>query len=275
MQPTDGKDSLGPNATAHVNGIQDLQDKAVDVIKERIERNPRRATKLERMSCWPDVLAMLENGVKVTKIAEYIQVERKEYLDVPLSSVEAILYYWLRKHPIHKIDRAPTRHIELINSTPERVDPLDALNMIFAIMVDRITEHYVAERQNKSYTQFNNQALKIATEMVKTMADIQTKERRYTVPPPAKGPNETYNQLEQIRLIYEQKYGGAVARTILNDESRRKILSALNRVRNGNSEALMKILNANAQKAKELEEQELERVRAESEPDPVIEVDVE
>lgn len=220
----------------------------------KVQRHRWVATKLERLLCWPDVLALIENGEAVPKIASYIQDGRREYLDASRDALESALYYWIRKDKAISGARAPTMHMPLLASTPGRVDALDSLNLALTFAVERAQRGRLAETRADKLTRSQAEAIRLIHDISKTMAEIETKRRRYAPPPPAtaKGPNEVMNQIDAMRRIYEQRYGEVAARVILKDESRRRVLNALERVRKGDSDRLMEILNLNEEKAVEL-----------------------
>jgi len=226
------------------------------------------AYKLERLKCWPDVLTMIENGESASKIAIYIH-GRGEYLESTQAAVESAIYYWIKRDKASVGERAPVGHVPLISSTPGRVDPLDGLNMLLAFQLDRVRDLYVSEKRSGRMTKLNNDAIRLSHDILKTMAEIDTKKRRYAPPPPSssgnKGPGEVIAQLDFLRQTYEQRYGSSAARAIMSDESRRRILNALERVRRGNSEKLSEILNLNAEKAEELQRREERQAAEEAE----------
>ena len=231
--------------------------------------NRRRIYKMEQMRCWPQVLAMFENGIQLSVIAKFIQEESGECTDIHRASVERSLRYWLKKNWERPdiIDRAPLRHVSLIESASDRIDPVDALNMLFAIQVDRISDHYSAEKRSKNFTNFNNGAIRLAKDIAEAMADIERVRRPGGSAAPMSGEGkaavETFNQTQRLKKFYEDKFGGVAAAVLLNDESRRKIISALDKVRKGNSDSLADILKTNSEKASELRAAEVERIREE------------
>lgn len=224
-----------------------------EVVKGKVSKTRHVAHKIEKLTCWPEVLTLLENGEPVSKIAAYIQDQRKEYLEAGRDAVESALYYWLRKDKSTIGDRAPTAHVPLITSSSGQVDPLEASNLILAMALDRLNESYVREKKSGKSSHSTSEAMRLALDATKQKAEIETKRRRYAPPPPstAKGPNDVMNQIEQLRRIYEQRYGEAAARVILNDESRGRVINALKRVRGG-GEALSRIIDQNVDKADDL-----------------------
>lgn len=235
-----------------------------------VQTHKKIGRRLELMKCWPEVMALIDNGEKVEEIARFIQEDRRESLNVKRKTVVATIYYWLSKNRA-KGERAPTKHLVLIGSMSENVDSLSAINMLFAIQVDRITEHYAVEKEHKNFTNFNNNAIRIAKEIVQTMSEIELKRR----PSPgaasleqasgASSVNDTYLALQRMGQTYAEKFGINAANVILNDESRRRVMSALEKVRQCESTELMDILKNNQIKAEQIRKQEDERIKQEAE----------
>lgn len=233
--------------------------------REKPVKTRWRVSKLEKLNCWPEVLALLENGDPVDNIATYIQVERQEYTSVGRDSLKRVLWYWITRNRELVPDRVPMIHMQLAASTP-RIDEMDGLNMILAIQVDRVSALYDHERRHEVHNPRLEKELRLAKDILETMANVSSHQKRYTPPAPKEGAGggTVLNQLEQLRQIYTNKYGQAVARVILADESRRKVLNALEHIRKGDSQALNRILDKNAVKAEELKEKERQRVREEA-----------
>lgn len=230
---------------------------------EKPVRTRVRISKLEKMDCWPEVYAMLEAGDSINEIAQYIQGNREEYTDVQPGSLCRIIYLWMARNPAMTANRLPTVAIHL-SSSATHIDPLDGLNMILAIQVDRIASLYNLEKRSGTYNAKTREELKLANEILRTMAEAESKKKRYTPQVPTGGVSPIINQLEQLRAVYTNKYGQAIARVVLSDESRRRVLNALEHVRKGDSEALNRILDRNAKKAEELEEAERQRAKDEA-----------
>lgn len=233
-------------------------------------------TKLERLECWPEVFAMLESGDAVAEIANYIQLVRKEYNHVGHRSLVRVINLWISRNQTRVADRLPTVHLQLASTVPH-IDPLDGLNMIFAIQMDRVNSLYATEKRMKVINPRTEKELRLANEILATMGELESKAKRYSPPPPSGGSGATplMNQLEQLRELYTNKYGAAVSKVILSDESRRKVLNALEHMRRGDSDALKKILERNAKKAQELEERDRQRAMEEAaETENTVDVEV-
>lgn len=233
-------------------------------------KNRWRANKLEKLKCWGEILAMLENGDQVDDIATFIQVQRNEYTEVGRASLIRVIYLWIKRHRELVPDRVPMIHMQLASSSP-RIDEIEGLNMVLAIQMDRVSYLYEDERRRRVHNPRLERELRLAKDILDTMASVSANQKRYSAPA-KEGGGSVISQIEQLRAIYSNKYGAAVARVILADESRRKVLNAMEHLRKGNSQALQSILDKNATKAEELKEKERQRVKEEA---TVIDIDVE
>lgn len=235
-------------------------------------KNRWRISKIERLKCWPEVLALLENGEPVDDIATYIQVHRGEYEDVGRQSLKRCLWLWIKRNRDMVPDRVPMVHAQLAASAP-RIDEMDGLNMVLALQMDRVSMFYDAERRSRVLNPRLEKEMRLVKDILHTMAQVRSTEKRYAPAVPKDGGGTSViQQIEALKHIYENKYGVAVARVILADESRRKVLNAVEHLRRGNSQALQRILEKNAKKAEELKEQERKRAQEEA---TVIDVGVE
>lgn len=138
--------------------------------------------------------------------------------------------------------------------------------MIFAIQMDRVGALYAGEKNSNTHNSRTEKEIRLANEILKTMADAESKRKRYAPPLSSTGPSGgVLNQMEQLKEIYRNKYGQSISRVILADDARRRVLNALEHLRKGDSQALQNILETNAEKAQELEEQEKQRAFEEAE----------
>lgn len=222
----------------------------------------RRNKKLEAMQCWPQVKHMLDNGLPVVEIVHYIQNTRKEYTHVKPNSLRMIIYQWLGSISNRKrlVDhRIPVRHVSLINSNQERIDPIDAMNMLFAIQMDRVLMGYERERQKGKLEKENGPTLKLAMEMLSSLADMQRgsdprplTSKGGSVPTETSRMDSTLAQMDRIKKVFEERWGSTAAEVMLNPESRNKLFNAIHKVRKTSGIAMTELIQRNTEKAKEM-----------------------
>lgn len=223
----------------------------------------RRNKKLETMKCWPQVKHMLDNGIPLSEIVHYIQHTRKEYTNVKPNSLRVMINQWLggldnRKRLIDH--RIPVRHINLINSNAERLDPIDAMNMLFAIQMDRVLMTYDKEKQKKTLNKDNGQALKLAMDMLNSLASMQNVgDPRIVMGKSMASPNasaeqridSTLAQMDRIKKAMEDRWGSTAAEVLMNPESRNKLFNAVNKIRKTAGTTMAQLIQDNTQKAEE------------------------
>lgn len=224
----------------------------------------RRKKKLEAMKCWPEVKHMLDNGIPVRDIVHYIQVDRKEYTSVTPASLRTIINQWcgslVNRNKL--IDhRIPVRHLNLINSNNERIDPVDAMNMLFAIQMDRVLIMYQKEQQaGKTYAE-NTSNLKLATDMLRILNDMmQTDPRAFgrkvssVVPATNEGKmDSSLMALDRLKKQFEERYGATAASVMMNPESRNRLFNAVSRIRKTGDLTVTSLIERNTEAAQQLE----------------------
>lgn len=225
-------------------------------------RNQLPETKLERMNCWQEVLLMMRESVSVPKIAAFIQEEKTEYLDVKVETLIRYLYIWISKNSMKVRDRIPVKHLAMMETMDAKIDPLEAAQMLFAIHFDRVMLDYDREKKRKTSIADNTQNLKLANEMVKTLSHLMLDKMKHksfiargksgSDDKGIKGVKETFEQIDRVKKLYSDKYGDVPAAIALNPESRRKVYNAIAKVRKGDSEPMLKLLQRNEEKLEEL-----------------------
>lgn len=221
----------------------------------------RRSKKLESMQCWPQVKHMLDNGIAVPEIVHYIQITRKEYTNVKPQSLTTIIYQWLGSLDNRKrlIDyRVPVKHLNLIKSNSERVDPIDGMNMLFALHMDRVLMAYDKEKQKKAPSKDNNKMIEIAMDMLNSLAQMQGvgDPKMMSLKNPTNSTTEqrvdgTLAQMDRIKKQFEERWGSTAAQVLLDPESRNKLFNAVNKIRKTAGPTMARIIEENSRKANE------------------------
>lgn len=210
--------------------------------------------RLEKLKCWPEVKQMVEDGVSVTDICQYIYYDSKEMQDLKFESLRQYIYKFINEYCTHVGGRIPVTHFSLLSSAKEQIDPLNAMNVLFAIQMDRIMLDYGVEKQQKKTLKHNTGSLKLATDMAKTINEIQTDVLRMRMrAEKEKTVDDTVRQAARIRQEYEEQFGSTAAIVALNPESRRKVYNAMIRLKRRDSKPLLELLKMNKEKMTELE----------------------
>lgn len=222
-------------------------------IKEIQNSKEERQTKLTSMRCFPEVENMIGNGEPVKDIVYFIQVEKEEYTDVKPETLAGTLYAYISKQKSKFFDdRSPTKHVSLIRSLGERVDPLDALNMLFAIQVDRLMIDHGTEKKIGKLINSNNSVVKVIKEIAEAIKKVENDSVKYKIHSSnPKTPSQTLDQVERMRKIYEAKFGSQAAIWAIDPVKRRMLINAMDRVRKGNAVPLRDALEKVGQQIEE------------------------
>lgn len=213
-----------------------------------------RMQRLEQLKCWSDVRHMIEDGVAVSEICQFIYYDQKEMQEMKFESLRQYIYKFVGEFCTTVGGRIPVTHFSLLESSKEQIDPLNAMNVLFAIQMDRIMLDYGVEKQQKKTLKHNTGSLKLATDMAKTINEIQTDVLRMRMrAEKEKSVDDTVRQAARIRQEYEEKFGSTATVVALNPESRRKVYNAMIRLKRRDSQPLLELLKMNKEKMQTLE----------------------
>lgn len=217
-----------------------------------------RLSRLERLNCWPDVRAMLLNGEPTIQIVRYIQNERNEYTDVKPECLRVVLYNWMSRNiKKTRTNRIDPRYLAMLEAI-EPVEPMKAMNLLFAIQMDRVMIGYTCEKETEKLDTKMNETIRVGSEILKSMGTLRADNFKYKVAAAnlssGKDAKETLDQVEKIQKLYEEKFGAVPAAVAMAPDSRRKVHNALSKVRKGDTAAVLTLLKRNEEKAKEIGE---------------------
>ena len=225
-------------------------------------RPSKRQQKIVQMACWPKVKNMLENGVAIKDIVWYIQNVAKEYTHVKPESLRTIIHQWLgnldnRKNFVDR--RVPVRHLNLIAQNTDRIDPIDAMNVLYAIQMERILWVFDDERDKRKLDPDNNANIRLAKEMLTALAEMQgditrNKMKSFgakttTGGAPERTVTETLATMDRVKRAFEERHGPTAAGILFDPKSRRKIFNVMQKIRRNGSVTMQDILNENSELA--------------------------
>lgn len=217
----------------------------------------RRNKKLESLQCWPQVKHMLDNGTPIAEIVHYVQVTRKEYVDIKPESLRTMINQWL-SNAVNRnklIDhRVPVRHLNLINSNQERIDPVDAMNMLFAVQMDRVLMSFEKERARKATDRDNTGNLRLAMDMLSTLNTMQATDPRAAIKAGIPQSSEarmdgTLAQMDRIKKMFHDRWGGTAAKVLMDPDSRNRLFNAVSKIRKTSSVAMSDLIQKNSDQA--------------------------
>ena len=210
----------------------------------------KKIRKLEALKCWPEVKKMLLSGVKVSDICYYIQIEKEEYKEITQTSLATTIYRFIGKNK-HMLLARPISHETMIASL-ELVDQLDAINLLFSINMDTVIKLHKKFTLDggKGYDNFDK-AMRSCNAVIQTLNDVRKDHVRYHIGKTSSTENDTMAQVERVKKIFQAKHGNRAAGILFNPESRRRVLNALQKVRNSDTSSVIDLLQRNQEKLKD------------------------
>jgi hypothetical protein len=202
---------------------------------------------LQELVSWPEALEKLKDGADCPTVARFLI--KSENLSEKESAITAHLRYFVKNN---FLKRVPKKHLEFIEKN-KNIDPLDAVNALFAIQMDLILEEFNRKEPDMDII---NQTIKNGNDLIKTMAVLQSDTHKHKVAlAKAQGTSsskETVSDQDKIKEEFASQYGDKAASVLMNPNSRTKVLSLLNKVKAGTG-SIKEMLREN--------EEEVERIR--------------
>lgn len=204
-------------------------------------------SKLERMSCFPQVKNMLEQGVPVKEVARFVQEEAKEYLDASRGTVAASIYHYVQRHSDVLIrEQVPLPHMGIqLNNIPD-INALSACNLALATQLDRIMIDYSTEKKIKKTINSNTFSLKVLNDLLKTKSLLEHREfersRELAKDGASSGSGMNLDDIPALKAKYAKQFGDQIANIVFDPASRRRIVGALEKVKRGSSLAFIEAM---------------------------------
>jgi len=203
-------------------------------------KRPGPKKELDNLACIEQVKLMFEEGSRVSDIADYIQDEAKECLDISKDVLIRKLYRYLTDliKPDAAKELVPHTVSMLKGNLNETIDPIQSLNIVLAIQVDRIMMEYAIEKKLGKTISSNTKSIQVAayiSDLINkaTSDDLARRLKGASLDKPDAG--DTLDQIGKIRDAYAQKYGEVAANVISNPDARRRILNIMEKIEKANS----------------------------------------
>jgi hypothetical protein len=185
-----------------------------------------RFLRLRSLKCFKDVHERLIEGFSASKVAEYIQQERKEYTDITLPSLEAQLVEYRASLPKGEVvqKQAPRFFEKAAKDVEEGFDALDEMRKLYKIQIERVNIDLTHERgMKKLMPQSMTQEMRAAREILHDIAELEMD----------LGVNQRKLGKVDIeaRVVSDvaSRYDSAVGEAMKSPESRRKLLGIAER----------------------------------------------
>lgn len=221
-----------------------LWEKGTFMSQKPIDLNKDKQTaknKIETLICFPEVKQKLENGEKISEIALYIQEEAKEYLEVKREAIVRSLYRYQNNSITNeqRDELLPSTALLLKGSLQEYIDPIEALNLLLNIQIDRIAIEYKIEKKLGKTLASTTKAIDIATTIANALnrasSDEQARKLKY-----GDNKNDSYDaavkrQHDKITESVAARYGEVTANIMNDPAARRRILNVVEKLGKGTS----------------------------------------
>lgn len=152
--------------------------------KKTTEKNIKKpGSQMERLGnlpSWPEARNMLEDSKSVSEVVYFLQEVRAEYVQIKPRSLEKAINHWLELHRKEMANCQKTIRCKgLLKSTSERIDPLAAINLLAVFQFERVMMNFSLEQKIRRTLTTTTQSMKLAHELLLTMARIQNNTFNY------------------------------------------------------------------------------------------------
>lgn len=229
--------------------VEPSESRAPDATKESTysETSRQKGDKLKTLKCFPIVKNMIEEGVFVDDIARYIHEDAKEMVSIQRESLKRTIYRYLETDARENVNRMLPATMDILKARlNESIDPLMALNILMSVHMDRIMIEFTVEKKIGKTIKNNTDSIRVATSIAQAMSKVGAQDLSNRLRGAASNdtPKDTVDKMFRMKQSYLARYGEATTNVIMNPDSRRRVLNALERVQKGHSGPLFDILMA-------------------------------
>lgn len=183
-----------------------------------------RFLRLRSLKCFEDVHTRLLDGFAVSAVADFIQLERKEYTDVGRPSLETILTEYRASLPAAEaVKKLPHFFAKAVQTVSEGIDELAEMEKLYRMQLDRVAIDLKTEQNIGKLLPTMTQEMRAAREILSDIAQLKMD----------LGVNTRHlGKMEveaQIVADVASKYDNTVTAVMQNPESRRKLLGIADR----------------------------------------------
>lgn len=196
-------------------------------------------TKLEQLSCFSTVKNMIDSGESVPSIAKFIREDAKESLEISEKSLRNRIYRYIQKNSKDYLrEQMPRPHLALYADQTERLELMNGLYLLLSIHMDRIIMEYTVEKKIGKTIASTTSAIKVATEIFKTISEVEDSKDRKTEPE-----EQSWDKfMASAKERYASEWGEPIANVVFNPQSRRRILNAMEKIKRGSSADFLEVM---------------------------------
>lgn len=223
-------------------------------------------SKIEELKCYPEVLNMIKAGYAATVIADFIQQERKEYLEVSRKGVCNTLYRYIKNMPGADIvrERLPAVYMAIVSSIKDQIDGIQAMSNLFHIQFDRLMVDYATEKAVGKLFDSNSRNVQICSDIAFKMEEMKLKvagSYARTNPTISSSTKTIEEQNDETKRKIAEKYGSRMAAIGSDPARRRKLLDLYERISKAGEEGFVKILKKYENKLEGERKQDMKKFR--------------
>jgi len=201
------------------------QRKPAHVIKPSDREH--RFVKLRSLKCFDEVHQHILEGWPVSKVAEWVQEERKEYTEASREGLTSMLRKYRDSIPPAQLirDQIPRKFIHAAEQVDESLDELSELERLYMLQMDRIGLEMKTERAIGKLFPSMTQEIRTAREILSTIAEL-----KMDLGVNSRKIGRLDVNAELVAKVESQGAAPQVAVVLANPESRQRLLSAANKL---------------------------------------------
>lgn len=184
-----------------------------------------RFLRLRALKCFKEVHQRILEGWAPSKVAQFVQEDRKEYTDIGRASLETQLTEYRLSLPSGEVvkERLPRFHAEQAAKVEQGFDELAEMQKLYNMQLERIDIDFKTEKNIGKLMPSMTQEMRAAREILSDIAQLKMD----------LGVNERHlGKMDISAKVVEDvtsRYDPAVGKAMENPESRRKLLGIADR----------------------------------------------
>ena len=196
--------------------------------RTRKRSKPKRFVKVHQLKCFEEVEERIKLGWQISRVADFVQQERGEYVEVTRDSLMKTLTSFRDTIAATELiqTRMPEKVLEMQEEAEDALDEVKELAALYKLQMERVDMEVGTEKTLKKLFKGTGNEIFIAMKVLQTIAAIKMdyglKKRD-----PSSMPQTNVNVLS----IDTAKFGSEVVQSVVKDPvSRRKVLSLIEKM---------------------------------------------
>lgn len=213
--------------------LEDIEEEIENHRRYRRKEKSVPPTGIESKPYWPEVKEMILEGVPVTEVVKYL-IEKVIDIDYTEKALTRILYVKAKKLRMKEEILRQKQEIDYNFNVygKDYVEPEIALQSLGFIAFDRVLIDFQKEKNQGTTRKSNLQNIRLAKDIWESIARIKIEAKKAQLPSiNLNTQNNIFSNMDKVKEKFIERYGERVASVMVEPESRRKILEALECVR--------------------------------------------